>query len=421
MPRFRFLHAADLHLDTPFQGIGRTAPHVRERLRDASLEAWDGLVSLAIDRDVAFVLLAGDIYDGPERGVRAQLRFCAGLNALSGQGIRVFIVHGNHDPLEGWSAIRAWPDGVTVFGCTEVEAAEVSHSGQVLATVYGISYPRRDVTENLARRFRRGDGPGIHVALLHCNVGSDPEHALYSPCSAEDLCAAGMDYWALGHVHQARRIGEQNPLVLYPGCLQGRSLRAGDRGEKGAVIVDVDDEGRFETEFVALDRVRFVTMEVDIGGIPDLAALHRTLLDRSTQVRRSHAGRGVLLRTVLTGRGDVYRDLRRPSAIDDLVRVLRQDSELERPFIWWDAIVDRSAAAIDQDAIRARGDFSSELLRVAEALYVQPGRFGRLYEAAIEPLVRSGATAWLPASSEAERQDTWRESTRTALEMLEPD
>lgn len=109
MGTFRFVHAADLHLDTPFEGIGRVAPQIAEALRDASLNAWDALVRLTIDRDAAFLLLAGDIYDGAERGVRAQLRFVRGLERLAEHRIQTFIVHGNHDPLDGWSAIRKWP------------------------------------------------------------------------------------------------------------------------------------------------------------------------------------------------------------------------------------------------------------------------------------------------------------------------
>ena len=118
---FRFIHAADLHLDTPFEGIAGPAPKVAEALREASLQAWDRLVQLALDEEVLFVLLAGDIYDGADRGVRAQIRFVNGLRRLDQAGIRTFIVHGNHDPLSGWSAVHEWPATVTIFGSRAVE------------------------------------------------------------------------------------------------------------------------------------------------------------------------------------------------------------------------------------------------------------------------------------------------------------
>src|SRR5438270_2398302 len=153
--KFRFVHAADLHLDTPFASIGRVAPEIADRLRDASLEAFDALVRMAIEREAAFAVFAGDIYDSADRGVRAQLRFIRGVERLGERGIPVFVAHGNHDPLDGWSAIRRPPDNLTVFGAETVEAYPVMQGGDVLAQVYGISYGRRDVTENLALRFQR--------------------------------------------------------------------------------------------------------------------------------------------------------------------------------------------------------------------------------------------------------------------------
>ncbi|MEX1265086.1 MAG: DNA repair exonuclease [Actinomycetota bacterium] len=129
---FCFIHAADLHLDTPFQGIGQVTPWVADALRDASLEAFDALVELALNRNAAFVVFAGDIYDGAERGVRAQLRFKRGLERLSDAGIWSFVVHGNHDPIAtGWSVIRSdWPELVKIFGSEIVDAVTVEKDGE---------------------------------------------------------------------------------------------------------------------------------------------------------------------------------------------------------------------------------------------------------------------------------------------------
>src|SRR6478672_7542537 len=154
-PKFRFVHAADLHLDTPFAAIGRVAPEIAGRLRDASLEAYDALTRLAIEREAAFVVFAGDIYDCADRGVRAQLRFLRGVERLGEKRIPVFVAHGNHDPLDGWSAIRRAPANLTVFGAGTVETHPVTRDGELLAHVCGVSYARRDVSENLALGFRR--------------------------------------------------------------------------------------------------------------------------------------------------------------------------------------------------------------------------------------------------------------------------
>src|SRR6185369_2743883 len=136
--KFCFVHAADLHLDTPFASIGRAAPEIAERLRDASLGAFDALVRMAIEREAAFVVFAGDTYDCADRGVRAQLRFLRGVERLGDRGIPVFVAHGNHDHLEGWSAVRRVPDNLVVFGGEAVETHTVARSGATLAQVYGI-------------------------------------------------------------------------------------------------------------------------------------------------------------------------------------------------------------------------------------------------------------------------------------------
>src|SRR5260370_34121531 len=175
---------------------------------------------MAIEGEAACVVIAGDTYDSADRGVRAQLRFLRGVERVGERGIPVFVAHGNHDPLDGWSAVRRAPGNLVVFAGEAVEAHTVMSDGAALAQVYGISYGRRDVTENLALRFQRHDAPGLHVGVLHCNVGSQPEYPAYSPCSVADLTAAGMDYWALGHIHQHQVWAEGRPWIVYPGSLQ---------------------------------------------------------------------------------------------------------------------------------------------------------------------------------------------------------
>src|SRR5580698_10557440 len=236
-PKFRFIHAADLHLDTPFAGLGRVSPEIAGRLRDASLEAFDALVRMAIERKAAFVIFAGDIYDSADRGVRAQLRFLRGVARLGEHGITVFVAHGNHDPMDGWSAVRRLPENLVVFGSDAVERHTMGREDEPWAHVYGISYPRRDVTENLALRFQRTEAPGLHIGVLHANVGNQPEHPAYSPCTVADLGAAGMDYWALGHIHQYQRLAEGRPWIVYPGSLQ--AMKSSELGPRGAVVVEV--------------------------------------------------------------------------------------------------------------------------------------------------------------------------------------
>jgi DNA repair protein SbcD/Mre11 len=376
-----FVHAADLHLDTPFAGMEAGTPQMAELLRDASLDALDRLVEVALDREAAFVVLAGDIYDGSERGLRAQLRFRDALARLDDAGIPTFVVHGNHDPIEeGWQAIRTWPPAVTVFGEDEVGAVPVHADGQRIATIHGISYATRAVTENLAARFERTAAPGVHVGLLHATVGSQPEHAPYAPCTIDDLRAARMDYWALGHVHrrQVLRRGEErgDAWVVYAGNTQARSLKPSERGAKGCYVVpfdpDADASPIGEPEFVPLDAVRFEEPVVEIDDVEELPELADRLLAAGDQARDEADGRALVLRARLAGRGPLHHELARPGVHDELLQRLRDAVRDLQPAMWWDALKVATRPVLDRDALRERADFTGELVRLVDQLRKDP-------------------------------------------------
>jgi len=316
-------------------------------------------------------VFAGDTYDSADRGVRAQLRFLRGVERLGERGIPVFVAHGNHDPLDGWSAVRRAPHNLAVFGAEAVEVHTVMRAGETLAQVYGISYGQRDVTENLALRFQRRDGPGLHIGVLHCNVGSQPDYAAYSPCSIGDLAAAGLDYWALGHIHQYQTLVEGRPWIVYPGSLQAG--KSSEVGPKGGVVIEASGDTVESVQFVELARARFERVELNISDEPDLRSLQKTILAHAVS-----DGRDLLLTVALYGRGPLHRDLRRPGAISDLLRDVRDELGIASPFVWVDRIVDQTRAELDRESIRRRGDFSAELTRLVDELRADPAELRNL-------------------------------------------
>lgn len=383
MADFCFVHAADLHLDAPFKGIGQTAPAVAAALRDASLDAFDALVQLCLERGAAFLVLGGDLYDGPEHGLRAQLRLRDGLSALSDEGIFAFIVHGNHDPLEGgWSAVtEGWPERAVVFPADRVGAAAVTtRSGEMLALVQGISYSQRDVRENLARRFSRQPWPGFQVGLLHCNVGGREGHEDYSPCSLDDLRRARLDYWALGHIHAAGilsgRPHSDEPWVVYPGSLQSRSPKPSELGPKGAFVVEVHDDRVAAIEHVACDRVRFATVEVDMSTLGDKSttvALRDALHDAAEQLMSGCDGRSVIVRGRISGRTKISGLLKRQGTVDELLVSLRETAPCEGQFLWWDALVDETAQEMSIESLATGGDFVADVISAGRNVVVTQG------------------------------------------------
>lgn len=425
-PSFCFVHAADLHLDTPFKGLHELAPGVATALREASLAAFDAIVELALGRAAAFVVLAGDIYDGPERGLRAQLRFRDGLARLSAASIPTFVVHGNHDPVAtGWSAISSFPDGVTVFPHGRVEVVAVERDGVRLATVQGVSYATARTTENLALGFTRPEGPGVHIGLLHCNVqGAAEGYDDYAPCTLEDLRRTRLDYLALGHIHQtkvlARGAGPGDPWVVYPGNSQARSPRPSERGPKGAVVVEVVNGEVTDVEHVACDRVRFEQLDVDIAGVEDLAALEDLLLEAARAAIDRNGGRSVVLRARLAGRGALHRDLRRLDATTALLTRVREQAGETPPFCWWDELEDATAPALDLHAIRERGDFASDLLAQGDLLAADPAAArdaARVLSSGVPRAMQAEVEELL--SDAGRRQNLLDEATLVALDALD--
>lgn len=384
---FRFIHAADLHLDTPFEGLGKVSERMATLLRDASLDAFDKVVQAAIDHEVLFVLFAGDIYDGESRGVRAQLRFLRGFERLAKHGIKSFIVHGNHDPLGGWSAIRQWPAEVTVFGSSDVAAVPVEVEGRRLATVFGLSYGQREIAENLVLRFPKERGTqgsdGLRIGLLHASVGDQPEHSSYAPCSLSDLRGAAIDYWALGHIHRRAILSEGRPWVVYSGNTQGRSPKPAELGAKGVMLVEADENQVRSAEFLPTDSVRFFNAELDLADLPEgagLAAIATGLAARAQELQTLNPDLALLIRATIGGRGPLHAELAAGGCRDEFLRDLRDSFADVEPPLWWEDLQDRTRAAIDLEVVRSRDDFTSSVVKRAEIWLADPAQLGRVAE-----------------------------------------
>ncbi len=360
---FRFVHAADLHLGSPFQGLGSTGSEtVANHLREAPFLAFRRLVDLCIEHEAAFLLLAGDLFDEEECSVRDLLRCRDELQRLAATGIEVFIIHGNHDPLEGPRPV-AWPENVHVFGSEAAVTLPVASLPEV--TVTGISYRTARESRKLARQYVCPAEPGFHIAMLHADVGGDTSNSLYAACSVEQLRAAGFPYWALGHIHE-RRTFSTEPFIAYPGNIQGRNPR--ETGERGALLVTADTTTKeARAEFVSLQAVRWETLELSIAGLTTLDALENALLDRCESVAAACLPSSLVIRVRLTGRGPLHAELLREGASGDLVERLRSHQPMTPPFVWLESLQLACGSEIDFAARKAGDDLAAEVLRQADA------------------------------------------------------
>lgn len=376
MSRFRFVHAADLHLDSPFTGIRSKAPeNVASALRGATFSAYENIVDLCIDERVVALLVAGDVYDSADRSLRAQLKFVEGLKRLHDAGIRSFVCHGNHDPLDGWEARLDYPTSCTRFG-SEFEAAAVFEDDPGRAVVHGISYPTRDVTENLVPRLGMVDPNSFSVGLLHANVGGNPEHALYAPCSLDDLSRTDIKYWALGHVHTRQVLSERSPTVVYPGNPQGRHPK--ETGPRGVYLVEVDDDGKVHLDFRTVDTVRWEQVDISISPMETEQDLLDELDRRTGDALDGAEGRPVVLRFILSGRGSLHDFLRRQDDLDDLIGQFNEEWTGRSPFAWCERIEDETASPFNRQKRLEGSDFLAEVLKTADRAKDDPDMRGRL-------------------------------------------
>lgn len=364
MAILRFIHAADLHLDSPFVGIKAVAPdNVASALRDATFCAYENIIDLCIDEGVDALLIAGDVYDSADRSLRAQLKFVEGLKRLDEAGIRSFVCHGNHDPLDGWEARLEYPASCTRFG-REAGAIPVFVDDPRRGVVHGISYATGDVSDNLALRLGEGDPDAFSIGLVHANVDSDTVHANYAPCSLDDLVRSGMDYWAIGHVHTRQVLSERSPAVVYPGNPQGR--HPNEPGARGVYLVEVDDDGDVHLDFRSVDTVRWERTVMDISEMDGEQDLIDGIHQRIEDALNGAAGVSVVLRTTLVGRGSLHGSLRQPDTSDHVMEVVNDEWAKRVPFAWCERIEDETAATFNREARIEGADFLAELLRTAD-------------------------------------------------------
>jgi exonuclease SbcD len=363
MRPFSFIHAADLHLDSPFKGITADNPAIVGSVSSATFDVFNALIDLCIQKQVEFLLVAGDVYDGVDRSLRAQLRFRDGLEKLAKNGIESFVVHGNHDPFDSRSSAIEWPNKVNIFGCQKVETKAFERDGNPMALISGISHSRRRETQNLAKRFIRETSELFHIGLLHCNVGSHAGYDPYAPCELSDLVNLGMDYWALGHVHE-NAVLCKDPHVIYSGNTQGRSIR--EDGERGCYLVTVNERSITNVEFHALDSVRWLRAAVSIEGITTLDRLDAALAGAVRSLTQDADSRSVVCRIEIVGRGPMYDELRKEKAVDDLLDRTRDNFAAESPFVWIQEIEINCRPEVDLEKRRESKDFLGQVLRIVQ-------------------------------------------------------
>ncbi|NTV12751.1 MAG: DNA repair exonuclease [Desulfobulbaceae bacterium] len=292
---FTFLHAADIHLASPLKGLEVYPDAPVEQIRGAARRAFDNLVDLAIAEEVAFVLLAGDLYDGDWKDYNTGIYFVRCMGRLRAVGIPVFLVSGNHDAASQITRALNLPDNVTSFSHRKVETHIIEHLG---VAIHGQSFATRAVVDDLTRNYPQGDPDLFNIGLLHTSLNGRPGHEPYAPCSLDALRSKGYQYWALGHVHQREEIARE-PWVVFPGNIQGRHIR--ETGAKGCTLVSVDEGRVVAVEARELDVLRWSICRFELDKVDQPEALLEMVRTAFAEAREQAGGRPVAVRLVLAG------------------------------------------------------------------------------------------------------------------------
>ena len=360
MSLFRFLHAADIHLDSPLKGLAGLEGNAAERIRTATREALDRLIGLAIAEQVAFLIIAGDLYDGDWRDYKTGLFFVSQMGRLHEAGIPVYLLYGNHDAESQITRRLILPDNVRVFGSRKPQSCQIDDLGVVL---HGQSFGKRDVTDNLALAYPDPVNGAFNIGVLHTGLGGMGGHENYAPCSLNDLVNKGYDYWALGHVHQAQVLNER-PHIVFPGNLQGRHVR--ETGAKGASLVTVEGGEVMDLVTLHSDVVRWSLVPVDMENATNIGeAVDRVRHAIENAVATFADGRMLACRIELRGRTEIHGQLL--AAEGRLLAEARSSAlGLGEDTAWVEKVVIATDSVMSPETLAEREDAVGELQRMLQ-------------------------------------------------------
>jgi DNA repair protein SbcD/Mre11 len=359
----KFIHAADIHLDSPLLKLDAYEGAPVGELRGATRRALANLVRTAIEERVAFVVIAGDLYDGDWKDYNTGLHFVSQMARLREAKIPVFVVAGNHDAATTITRSLPYPDNVRLFAAEGPETIRLDGLG---VAIHGQSFGTAAVKANLARSYPSAVPGCFNIGLLHTSVTGREGHEPYAPCTLEDLREKGYDYWALGHVHQ-REVLLEEPWIVFAGNTQGRHAR--ETGPKGCLLVSVDDAGRATVELKPLDVVRWARATVDASG----AQSGRELRDRFRATLSAHLDHnpGVLmvLRVVIEGQTLAHDEI--AADMEQWVNELRAVAVDEAGEHAWIEKIELRTAPLPSSEGKPAGAVS-ELLALVEELVANP-------------------------------------------------
>ncbi|GGL42944.1 DNA repair exonuclease [Sporolactobacillus putidus] len=403
----RFIHAADLHLDRPFEGLSELPAPLHARVKASTFTALGRLIDRTLAEKADFLIIAGDIFDESHRSLLAQKRFIQSMKRLQSGGIQVFLVFGNHDHLDDpWNRLD-FPENVHVFPTFPAMIPYRKQDGQVVH-LYGFSYAERWVARDMGAEYIRKDGADFHIGILHGAERSAAGEGRYAPFSVGKIAEKAFDYWALGHIHKRQQLSPPLP-IWYPGDIQGLSVK--ETGNKGASLVELDGQGA-HVRFIPTADILWKRQEIALTGRITAENLEK-VLDRTKEEARSDEC-GIFLRADFSF-SDTDQDR---SELNDLIREFTEatnDGEEERPdFVWLNSGDITVRADWNREELLRSPHFIGDLFRLIETE-------GALEEAAAVLYRHHAGRRYLSPLTGEEEEKIKQEAEQLLVEKLLPD
>ncbi|HAQ06014.1 MAG TPA: DNA repair exonuclease [Bacillus bacterium] len=404
MKQVKFIHTADLHLDSPMVGLRHLPKIIFDRLQESTFIALRNITDAAIQHEVDFIVIAGDIYDEEDRSIRAQAVFRNEMNRLADKGIKAFVIHGNHDYLGGNRIQIDFPENVFFFK-EQLETAAFIKSEGTVVHLYGFSYPERHVTERWIEQYGITPGADFHIGLLHGHFEGASDHGKYAPFRLSELLDKGYDYWALGHIHKRALLCEQPPVV-YPGNPQGRNRK--EQGDKGAYIVSLSESGSEITFFETAD---IIWEEIVIDG-KDAARFNDVYqLCLRTLEENRRGGKGVILSVHIASLDSSLNEVKEKIDCGELLELLQEEEKNESSFVWVHRLTYEENSVINRGELIKQSDFYQELFNSIE-------HYDDITTALTPLFQHSQARRYLSGMSEYEKEKLVQGAEKMLLELL---
>ena len=301
---FTFIHAADIHLDSPLTGLEQYEGAPVEKIRSATRDAFVNLVETAIERQVAFIIIAGDLYDGDWKDYNTGLFFVSQMVRLQKENIQVYLIRGNHDALSIITKELKLPDNVTEFSINQAETVILDDFG---VAIHGQGFASRAVEENLVKNYPKRKDGYVNIGILHTSATGREGHENYAPCTIDDMKEKGYDYWALGHIHLRELLHEKNPVILFSGNIQGRHIK--ETGDKGCTLVEVKDGEIVNLTHLSLDVLRWELCEIDANDIESIDELMDVVRHSLEKLYQLADGKFLAIRIKIQGTTKIHQEL----------------------------------------------------------------------------------------------------------------